>query len=137
MRKILLAALIGSAAIAAPALAQTPEPPSPIISLYRAAPGHQVQLLQWLARRDEAARAAGLPASTLYVHQNGASWDYLLIAPGTTPEQDRAVDAASRRMGITIGPRAGIELREHIAEHTDTFVAGPTTAAEVLRRLRP
>ena len=123
-------------ALATPAAAQ-PQGQSQIISIYRAAPGHQVRLLQWLARQDEISRQAGLPASQLYVHQDGASWDFLIVAPQTTPEQDQAVDAAARRAGAASGPRAGIELREHIAEHSDTFVAGPTTAAEWLRRLEP
>jgi hypothetical protein len=60
----------------------------------------------------------------------------LLIAPQTTAEQDRAVDAAAAKMGMTVGPRRGLELRQHIAEHTDTYAAGPTTAAEWLSRVR-
>ena len=106
------------------------------ISMYRAAPGHQEQLLAWLARQDEVSHAAGIPASQLYVHQDGASWDYLVVAPRTTPEQDAAFDAAAARMGVASGPRAGIEFRQHIAEHTDTMVAGPTTAADWLGRIR-
>jgi hypothetical protein len=130
--------LIGALALslAAPAAAQ-PQAQGQIVSIYRAAPGHQVRLLQWLARQDAISREAGLPPSQLYVHQDGASWDFLIIATQTMSEQDEAVDAVARRVGAAAGPRAGIELREHIAEHTDTFVAGPTTAAEWLRRLEP
>jgi len=141
MRKFLTAFLI-AAAVAAPAAAQRRQPPQPrpetgvIVSIYRAAPGHQEQLLTWLARQDEISRAAGIAPSQLYVHQNGASWDFVLISPQTTPEQDEAVDASARRMGVATGPRTGLELRQHIAEHSDTLAAGPTTAAEWLRRLR-
>ena len=106
------------------------------ISIYRAAPGHQEQLLAWLARQDEVSHAAGIPTSQLYVHQDGASWDYLMVSARTTREQDAAFDAAAARMGVVSGPRAGIEFRQHIAEHTDTMVAGPTTAAEWLARIR-
>jgi hypothetical protein len=134
MHKSSLAAALAMALFSAPAAAQ--ETASQIVSVYRAAPGHQEQLLQWLARQDEVNRAAGLPAVQLYVHQNGASWDYMAIAPQTTAEQDRAVDEAARGMGAATGPRAGMELRQHIAEHSDTLVAGPTTAAEWLARLR-
>ncbi|HET9354384.1 MAG TPA: hypothetical protein VFO32_10345, partial [Sphingomicrobium sp.] len=56
-----------------PALAQAE--PGATVTLYRAAPGHQVMLLQWLANQDRAAAAAGVPASQLYVHQNGDAWD--------------------------------------------------------------
>lgn len=133
MRKIFIGALV--LALAVPASAQQ-QVETHIVSVYRAAPGHQQQLLEWLARQDEIGRAAGLPAAQLYVHQNGASWDFMIVAPQATPEQDRASEEAARRMGAPTGPRAGLELRQHVAEHTDTFVAGPTTAAEWLRRLR-
>ena len=133
MRLILCAIAL---AAAAPAAAQ-PQIQSHIVTIYRAAPGHQVQLLQWIARQDEIGRAANLPPAQLYVHQNGASWDFLVIAPQTTEEQDRASEEAARRMNAPTGPRGGLEMRRHIAEHSDTQVAGPTTAAEWLRILQP
>ncbi|HUE79958.1 MAG TPA: hypothetical protein VMN38_10055 [Sphingomicrobium sp.] len=103
-----------------------------IVSIYQAAPGHQVALLKWLADRERIAAAAGVPASQLYVHQDGASWDYLLIGPATTAAQDDAMDAAATKMGLSAGPGVGIELRKHIASHTDTFVGGPMTVAAYL-----
>lgn len=136
MRKLTICLLAAATLCSVPAAAQR-MPGGAIITTYRAAPGHQEQLLAWLARQDEISQAAGLPASQLYIHQDGASWDYLVVAPRTTPAQDDALDAAARRMGAASGPRAGLELRQHIAEHTDTLVAGPTTAAEFLRRVHP
>lgn len=133
MRNTILATI--ALAIASPALAQA-APGGRVVSIYRAAPGHLEALLDWLAKQDEASKAAGIGPSQLYVHQDGASWDLLLIAPQTTAEQDRAVDAAAAKMGMTVGPRRGLELRQHIAEHTDTYAAGPTTAAEWLSRVR-
>lgn len=123
-----------AASLAAPLAAQ-PADQNKIVTLYRAAPGHQLQLLQWLARQDAAGRAAGLPASQLYVHQNGASWDFMIISPVATPEQDRATEAELKRMGGPSGPKLGLEMRQHVAEHSDTFVAGPTTAADWLKRI--
>lgn len=131
-------AVAAACAIATPAAvpAQTPaEPGGATISLYRAAPGHQVMLLQWLAQQERAAATAGVPASQLYVHQNGDSWDYLLIAPELTDAQDDAVDAAAKKLGIPTGPGVGIELRKHIAYHTDTLVSGPTSVADYLKRI--
>ena len=119
----------------APLAAQPATDSQRIVSIYRAAPGHQMQLLQWLARQDAAGRAAGIGPSQLYVHQDGASWDFIVISPVTTPEQDRATDAELRRLGAVSGPNLGIELRQHLAEHTDTIAAGPTTAADWLKRL--
>jgi hypothetical protein len=129
------AATIFALTFAAPCLAQPPSD-TKIVSIYRAAPGHLEALLEWLAKQDEASRAAGIAPSQLYVHQDGASWDLLMIAPETTREQDRAADAAAAKMGLAAGPRRSLELRQHIAEHSDTFAAGPTTAAEWLNRVR-
>ncbi|WP_205481346.1 hypothetical protein [Sphingomonas arenae] len=106
-----------------------------VVSIYHAVPGHQAELLKWLARQDQISAAAGNPRSQLYVHMDGDSWDYVLIAPATTEAQDAAFDAAAKRMGVPTGPAAGIEFRKHIMSHTDTMTAGPTTAAEVLAAL--
>jgi hypothetical protein len=126
--------LLAASALAAPLQAQGTTP-SAIVSMYRAAPGQQVALLKWLARQDDIARSAGQAGGQLYVHQDGASWDYVYIEPKPTPEQDKAFDAAAKRMGVDPGPKLGIELRQYIAEHTDTISAGPTTAAEWLKRI--
>jgi hypothetical protein len=132
--KMLLAATAAlTCMVATPASAQ--DAGRAIISIYHAAPGHQVELLKWLANQDRAAQAAGVPGTQLYVHTDGDSWDYLMIAPVTTPQQDAAIEAAGKKMGIESGIRASIDLRKHIASHTDTFVAGPMTAAQVLSRL--
>ncbi|MGH7563306.1 MAG: hypothetical protein ACREK5_02655 [Gemmatimonadota bacterium] len=83
-----------------------------------------------------AAAEAGVPASQWYAHLNGDSWDYLLIGPETTDEQDAAVDAVLQAQGQPTGPPAGIEIRKFLAWHTDTFAAGQMTAAELLARVR-
>ena len=103
-----------------------------IVTTYRAAPGHQVELLKWLAQQQRIAAAAGVPASQLYVHANGDSWDYLLIAPQTTQAQDDALEAAAKRLGLPTGPRVGIELRKHVGSHTDTIVRGPMSVTAYL-----
>jgi hypothetical protein len=133
---ILAAAAAVSIAMPASVLAQAPaEPGGAIVTLYRAAPGHQVMLLQWLAQQERAAATAKVPASQLYVHQNGDSWDYLLIAPELTDAQDDAVEAAAKQLGIATGPGVGIELRKHITTHTDTLVMGPMSVADYLKRI--
>lgn len=129
-RLITAAAAAIACSLSTPATAQ--EAGRAIISIYHGAPGHQVELLRWLAQQDRAAAAAGIGRSQLYVHTDGDSWDYLIISPVTTREQDAAIEAAGKRMGIAAGPRASIELRKHITSHTDTFVAGPMTAADAL-----
>ena len=120
-------------AFATPAAAQ--QTGRAIVSIYHAAPGHQVELLKWLAAQDRVTTAAGVGRAQLYVHTDGDSWDYLMIAPVTTPEQDAAIEAAGKKLGIEAGVRASIDLRKHIASHTDTFVRGPMSAAEILAAL--
>ena len=106
--------------------------PTAIVSIYHAAPGQQVALLKWFARQDRIAAAAGTPPAQLYVHQDGADWDYVLIQPETTKAQDDAYEAAAKRLGVDVGPRSGIEFRKHITSHSDTVARGPTTAAAYL-----
>jgi hypothetical protein len=133
LKLMLAAATATTLAFSMPAVGQ--DMPEHIVSLYRAAPGQQVALLKWMAAQDRASVAAGLPASQIYVHTSGDSWDYLVINPVTTKAQDDAVDAAAKKMGIASGPRASIEFRTMIASHTDTMSDGPTTAAQILARL--
>ncbi|WP_310467396.1 hypothetical protein [Sphingomonas sp.] len=132
--KLALAAA-AALALALPTGAAAQSAGSGIVSIYHAAPGHQVALLKWLAEQERIAREAGQPTAQIYVHTDGAAWDYLMIAPVTTPEQDAAFEAAAKKLGLTYGPRAGIELRKHISSHTDTFVRGPMTASQILANL--
>lgn len=132
MKLNLILAATAALAYGIPTGAAAQSEPGAIVTLYRAAPGQQVALLKWLAQRDQIAVAAGVPRSQLYVHTNGDSWDYLIIAPQTTDAQDDAQEAAAKKMGATTGPSAGIELRRFITYHTDTLVNGPTTAGEFL-----
>ena len=134
LMKLAAAAALGAIASGTIVYAQagSPEPPKARVALYRAAPGQQVALLRWFAQQDQAAQAAGLARSQLYAHTDGDSWDYLAIDPVTTPAQDAAVDAASKKMGLAIGPASSIEFRKYISVHTDTFVIGPVTPAQYL-----
>jgi hypothetical protein len=116
-------------AVPGAALAQTPG--KAIVSIYHVAPGHQVAFLKWLDQQGRISAAAGTPAGQFYAHSDGDSWDYIVIAPLTTAEQDAAFDAAGKKMGINT-MRGGIELRKHLTSHTDTIVNGPMTPAEYL-----
>lgn len=138
----ILAKLAAAAAIstlilsASPAVAQQ-APGRAIVSLYHAAPGQQEALMRWLADQDRVAAAAGVAPSQVYVHTDGASWDFMIINPVTTDAQDQAIDAAAKKMGVAYGPRASLEFRKYILEHTDTFARGPMTAAAYLASLGP
>ena len=133
LRTTLAAAAALTFACAAPVQAQ--QAGRATVSLYRAAPGHQIELLRWLAQQDQIAAAAGVAPGRVYAHTDGDNWDYMVIFPQTTPAQDDAVDAAAKKMGLPYGPMVGIELRKHISVHTDTLVRGPMSAAEMLASL--
>lgn len=120
-------------AFATPVSAQTSG--RQVVSLYHAAPGHQVMLLKWIAQQDRVAAAAGVAPGQLYAHTDGDSWDYMVVFPQTTPAQDDAIDAAAKKMGVPYGPAVGIDLRKHINSHTDTLVRGPMSASEYLTSL--
>ena len=108
------------------------EPAKARISIYRVAPGRQLDLLKWLAAREEVAKEAGVPAAQLYAHTDGDSWDYLQVWPITTPDQDRRLDELAAKKGLKTGFAASIEFREMLSSHTDTYVNGPMTATELV-----
>jgi hypothetical protein len=102
------------------------------ICLYRVAPGKHLEFLRWQTIQDEVAKEAGVPVPQLYAHIDGDAWDFLLIAPVTTAEQDQKLDAIAARRGLKTGFPAVIEFRQFLTWHTDTLAAGPTTAAELV-----
>lgn len=129
MKFAIVIAVVVALGFTAPATAA--EPGKAIVSLYHVAPGQQSGFLQWLDQQDRIADAAGVAKSQLYAHTDGDSWDYMVIYPVTTEAQDKATDAAARRMGVN-PLRGGLELRKYIASHTDTFTRGPMSAADYL-----
>jgi hypothetical protein len=108
------------------------DPPRARISIYHVAPGRQLDFLKWMAAQEDVAREAGVPAVQLYAHLDGDSWDYVGIAPVTTPEQDKKLDEVAARKGLKTGFPAALEFRALLASHTDTHVAGPLSAAELV-----
>jgi hypothetical protein len=102
------------------------------IAIYEVVPGRQLDFLKWLAAREEVAREAGVPAAELYAHTDGDRWDYVVVWPITTPEQDRKMDEVAAAKGLKTGFPAALEFRALLSSHTDTFVNGPTTAAALV-----
>jgi hypothetical protein len=115
--------------------ARAADVPSQQVEIYRIAPGQHVAFLKLIAMYDAANVEAGLPPRQLYVHQDGAEWDFMIIqsAADWTDEQRTKFRAALKRMGAPTGKQFFIEVRKLMAEHTDTVVTGPTTAAEWLK----
>lgn len=132
LRSLALLVVCGFA-VAAPRWSQDKkEPGRARITLYRIAPGKHLDFLKWMAAQDEVAKEAGIATVQLYAHVDGDSWDYLGIGPVTTPEQDKKADEIAARKGLKTGFPASLEFRQFIASHSDTFAAGPMTAAELV-----
>lgn len=134
--KMLLAALLLCGSVSA--LAAPEAPPAPpvgrvLVEIYRIAPGQHEAFLEEIARYDEANRRAGLPPRQLYIHSDGADWDFMLIQPAKTPpDKAAALDKAWDDMKLPSGADFFLQFRRFIAEHSDTFASGPTTAADFL-----
>ncbi len=128
---ILVVSLI-SAGVAVSGAQDKKEPARARVSIYRIAPGKHLEFLKWMAAQDEAAKEAGIASTQLYAHTDGASWDYVGVAPATTPDQDKKVDEIAKKKGLKTGFAASLEFRQYVSEHSDTFAIGPTSAAELV-----
>jgi hypothetical protein len=106
-----------------------------MIEIYHIAPGKQVEFLKLIALYDQANVQAGLPARQLYVHSDGAAWDFLLIQDeDVAPEKAKLRNEALKKLGAPTGAKFWVAIRQTIAEHTDTVATGPTTAGDWLKK---
>lgn len=118
-------------------LAHGADVPTMQVELYRIAPGQHVAFLKLIALYDQANVEAGLPPRQLFVHQDGADWDFLILqsAEDWTDQQRTKFRAALTKLGAPQGAKFFLEIRKLMAEHTDTTVKGPTTAGDWLKQL--
>lgn len=124
---LLLGAFAGT-----PALAESQDM---LIEIYKVAPGKHEEFLRHLALLDQANAEAGLPPRQLFVHQDGADFDFVLLQPAhRTDEENAKLSAAFKKLGIPGGAKFFVHFRTLIAGHSDTFVE-QTTAAEYLKKL--
>jgi hypothetical protein len=123
---------------APPAAAEAPWPEA-WFEIFKLAPGRQEAFMRMLAQADEVSRAGGQPPVQIFVHQSGADWDVLVFKPepaiGPTPEQEAAMAAKHRELGLPSGPAYFVAIRELVASHEDTKTYGPLSAAQWLARL--
>ena len=148
MRRHLILLCAGALIAVTPAAAQAPASappatdapwPEATFEIYKLAPGKQEAFLRRVARDDEVTKAGGLPPNQVYVHQDGADWDVLILKPHRTtpltPAQEAAMAAKRKALGVESGPAFFVAIRELIAAHTDTKTYGPITAAQWLAKL--
>jgi hypothetical protein len=130
-----LAATLATSAHAQVAVPPRPDLPEVAIEIYRIAPGQHEAFLKLIAQFDAANKEAGVPPRQLYIHQDGADWDFMFIQPEHLPPgKGELVSKALRRMGVPYDADFFFEVRKFIASHTDTAAVGPTTAADWLAR---
>lgn len=109
------------------------EPKEALITIFNVAPGKHLEFLKWQAKAEASNKEAGVPASQWYVHENGASWDYLSVNPVLTDELEKKVEAINKQKGMPTGFKASLNFRAFISSHTDTYARGPATVSEILK----
>ncbi len=102
-----------------------------IVSIYHVAPGQHINFLKWHAQREAVNDSLGFPPASWYAHLDGDSWDYIVVAPKLTEQQETQVEREAGNRGLTTGFASGIELRHFILSHTDTISMGPVSVAEL------
>ena len=142
----LLAAAVPFASAAHAQQAPTPAPaaadapwPEAWFEIFKLAPGKQEEFIRRIAQADEVAAAGGFPPTQLFFHENGADFDVILFKPVTgiepTPEQAAAMDKKRKELGLPSGPAYFVNIRELVAEHTDSKTYGPLSAGNWLAKL--
>ena len=118
-------------------VANAQDKPRHIISIFNVAPGKHLQFLKWLADQEALDKEVGVPPAQLYVHQDGASWDYMSITevpdPAKEAEMGKKRDAIAKKKGMATGMAASLEFRQFVSSHTDTYVGGPYTAVDIVK----
>lgn len=140
-------AIAVSITAATPALAQSSAPTAPAVEewpeawfeIFKLAPGKQEEFIRRIDQADQVTAAAGLPPIQLFFHENGADFDVILFKPVTgykpTPEQEARMAAKRKELGMPSGPAYFVNIRELVAEHTDSKTIGPISAGQWLGRL--
>jgi hypothetical protein len=113
--------------------AEAADLPESSVEIFRIAPGQHEAFLKLLADTEAAKVQVGMQPDQLYIHQDGASWDFVLIkAKGQDPAKWKQVADILHAKGHPSGPDYFFMIRKMIAEHTDTSAIGPTTATAYL-----
>ena len=126
-------AAVHQAAAPATATSEPADLPESSVEIFRIAPGQHEAFLKLLADTEAAKSQVGMQPDQLYIHQDGASWDFVLIkAKGQDPAKWKQVSDILHAKGHPSGPDYFFMIRKMIAEHTDTSAIGPTTATAYL-----
>jgi hypothetical protein len=133
MKSLLLATVL--AVVTTTQAAEPASTPLPVssIEVFRIAPGQHENFLKTLQQVEAASQEVGLKPKQLFVHDSGASWDFILIqSEKQDPEKVAALFKLLKERGFPSGPDYFFESRKQFAWHEDTSALGPTTATDYL-----
>lgn len=134
---VILGFLLALGGTTAQAQSAQQEPVEYLLTTVRIAPGQHLAFLKWMAKQEAIAEEAGAPATQWYAHLDGESWDYISITEqlGAAKQEkmDTKIEKLSKKKKMATGMRVGLEFRQFISSHTDTYVLGPFTAAELVK----
>lgn len=104
---------------------------TPVFEMFRMAPGQTEAFIRDMAKWDKVSIAGGQPPTQLFLHAGGEGWDILLYKPARpkpTAEQEAAMAAKVKEMGLPTGALYFVGIREWMADHVHFEAMGPTTA---------
>ncbi len=123
-----LTAPVAAKDVADPAAAQMT---TPVFEMFRLVPGKTEEFIRDMEKWDKVSAVGGQPPTQLFLHAGGEGWDVLLYKPArpkATPEQEAAMAAKAKEMGLPTGMLYFVDVREKMADHVHFEGTGPLTA---------
>lgn len=106
---------------------------APVFEMFRLVPGKAEEFIRDMAKWDQVSIAGGQLPTQLFLHAGGEGWDVLLYKPARpkpTPEQEAAMAAKAKQMGLPTGALYYVDVREKMADHVHFEGTGPLTAEQ-------
>lgn len=104
---------------------------TPVFEMFRLVPGKTEDFIRDMEKWDKVSAAGGQPPTQLFLHAGGEGWDVLLYKPARpkpTPDQEAAMAAKAKEMGLPTGMLYFVDVREKMADHVHFEGTGPLTA---------
>ena len=133
MKPIVLVAALLSLGTASTYAADPAPLPESAVEIFRIAPGQHENFLKMIAQTEAAMAQAGLQPDQLFIHEDGANWDFILVkVKGQDEKKWKIASDILHKQGVPTGPDYFFMIRRMMVDHTDTTAIGPTTATAYL-----
>src|SRR3546814_7676067 len=106
---------------------------APVFEMFRLVPGKTEEFIRDMAKWDKVSAAGGQLPTQLFLHAGGEGWDVLLYKPARarpTPEQEAAMAAKAKEMGMPRGLLYFVDVRAKMADQVPFAGTGPLPAAD-------